>query len=207
MYAGKYIIGVTGPIGAGKSTVIRILQELGADVIDADRVAHEVMAPGGAAYEAVVKAFGSDILTRDGHIDRARLARIVFGDPDALKRLESIVHPAVFEEIKRRIEKSDRPVIALEAIKLLEAGLSITICDQVWVVLADPQVQMARLKARGMDEEEARRRMAAQMSMEAYRRRADVVIDNSGSLEDLRRQVEAAWRHLMASVGKDDKRA
>ncbi len=200
MYAGKYIIGVTGPIGAGKSTVIRILRELGADAIDADQVAHEVMEPGGAAYRAVVEAFGPGILTDNGRIDRARLAQIVFRDPEALKRLESIVHPAVFEEIKRRIEASDRAVIALEAIKLLEAGLSITICDEVWVVVADPQVQMRRLRERGMDEGEARRRMAAQLPREAYVRRADVVIDNSGSLEALRQQVERVWQRVLSRV-------
>ncbi len=205
MYAGKYIIGVTGPIGTGKSTVIRILRELGADTIDADKVAHEVMEPGGAAYQAVVEAFGPHILTDDGHIDRRRLAHIVFRDADALKRLESIVHPAVFEEVKRRIEMSDRPIVALEAIKLLEAGLSITICDEIWVVVADPQVQIKRLQERGMDESEARRRMAAQLSREEYERRADVVIDNSGSLDELRHQVEHAWQHVVARLGRSDR--
>ncbi len=195
-YQGKYIIGVTGPIGAGKSTVLRILRDLGADIIDADQVAHEVMEPGGTAYDQVVAEFGPDILTSDGRIDRKRLADRVFSDPEALQRLESIVHPAVFESIKERIARSPRPVIALEAIKLLEAGLSLQLCDEVWVVVADEDVQMARLRERGMSENEARRRLAAQLPRSEYERHADVVIDNSGSLDDLRRQVEAAWRRI-----------
>lgn len=197
-YAGKYVIGITGPIGSGKSTVLRILRELGAETIDADKVAHDVMEPGGAAYDAVVAEFGQEILNPDGRIDRKRLGQIVFNNPDALRRLERIVHPAVFEEIKRRVAESTHAVVALEAIKLLEAGLSITICDEVWAVVVDPGVQMARLRERGMSEDEARRRIAAQMSQEEYARRADVVIDNSGDLDHLRRQVEAAWRRIMS---------
>lgn len=199
-YQGKYIVGITGPIGAGKSTVLRILRQLGADTIDADQIAREVMEPGGAAYEAVVAAFGPRILADDGRIDRGRLADIVFSDPQALRRLEGIVHPAVFEAVKRRIEESHRPVIALEAIKLLEAGLSLTLCDEVWVVVADQAVQLQRLRARGVPEEEALRRLAAQMPREEYIRRADVVIDNSGSLDDLRQQVEAAWASVQARL-------
>ncbi|NPA90530.1 MAG: dephospho-CoA kinase [Chloroflexi bacterium] len=196
-YAGKYIIGVTGPIGAGKSTVLRILRELGAEVIDADQVAREVMEPGGRAYEKVVRAFGPDILTSDGRIDRQRLAQVVFNDPEALRRLEAIVHPAVFEEIKQRIAQSPRPIVALEAIKLLEAGLSITICDEVWVIIVDKDVQLERLRERGMSEEDARRRMAAQLSPEEYIRHADVVIDNSRDLAHLRAQVERAWQRAL----------
>ncbi len=195
-YAGKRVIGITGPIGTGKSAVLKILEELGAEVIDADKVAHQVMEPGGAAYEAVVAEFGPDILRPDGHIDRARLADIVFNDPDALRRLERIVHPAVFQEIKGRIEATDKSIVALEAIKLLEAGLSLSLCDEVWVVVADEQVQLERLKQRGMSEAEARRRLAAQMPRAEYERRADVVIDNSGSLAELRQQVEQQWRRL-----------
>ncbi len=199
-YQGKYVIGVTGPIGAGKSTVLRILRQLGADTIDADQIAREVMEPGGAAYEAVVAAFGPRILADNGRIDRGRLADIVFSNPQALRRLEGIVHPAVFEAVKRRIEESNRPVIALEAIKLLEAGLSLTLCDEVWVVVADQAVQLQRLRARGVPEEEALRRLAAQMPREEYIRRADVVIDNSGSLDDLRQQVETAWANVQARL-------
>ena len=199
-YQGKYIVGITGPIGAGKSTVLRILRQLGADTIDADQIAREVMEPGGAAYDAVVAAFGPRILADNGRIDRGRLADIVFSDPQALRRLEGIVHPAVFEAVKRRIEESNRPVIALEAIKLLEAGLSLTLCDEVWVVVADQAVQLQRLRARGVPEEEALRRLAAQMPREEYIRRADVVIDNRGSLDDLRQQVEAAWASVQARL-------
>ena len=207
MYAGKFVIGVTGPIGSGKSTVLRILEELGAEVIDADKVAHEVMEPGGRAYDAVVAEFGREILLPDGRIDRKRLAQVVFNEPEALKRLEAIVHPAVFEEIKRRVAASERPIVALEAIKLLEAGLSITICDEIWVVVVDEDVQMQRLRQRGMSEEEARRRLAAQLPRSEYERRADVVIENNGDMDALRRQVEAAWarvwQRVQASAGSD----
>lgn len=201
-YRGKYVIGITGPIGSGKSTVLRVLRELGAEVIDADRVAHEVMEPGGAAYDAVVAAFGPDILGEDGRIDRRRLAARVFANREDLRRLERIVHPAVFEAVKQRIEQSRSPVIALEAIKLLEAGLSITLCDEIWVVVADEGVQLARLQARGVSEEEARRRLAAQLPREEYERHAHVIIDNSGSLDDLRRQVQAAWASLQQRLEK-----
>lgn len=201
MYAGKYIIGVTGPIGAGKSTVLSILRELGAEVIDADKVAHEVMEPSGAAYKAVISLFGTDVLQPDGRIDRARLARIVFNDPEALKRLEAAVHPAVFEEVKRRVALSQKPVVALEAIKLLEAGLSITLCDEVWVVVVDEDVQIQRLRERGMSKPEVRRRLAAQLPRSQYERRADVVIDNSGNKGALRRQVEVAWARVRKKVG------
>ncbi len=199
-YAGKYIIGITGPIGAGKSTVLRLLQERGAEVIDADKVAHEVMAPGGTAYQQVIAAFGREILQTDGQINRQRLARQVFSDPQALRRLEAIVHPAVYENIKARIERTEKPIVAIEAIKLLEAGLSLTLCDEVWVVLIDPKVQQQRLAERGMSPSEVQRRLAAQLSPEEYRRRADVVLDNSDDLEHLRQQVEHAWQKVLAKV-------
>ncbi len=196
------VIGLTGNIATGKSTVTRLLAELGAHVIDADQVAHQAIAPDGPAYRAVLEAFGSDLAQEDSTIDRQRLAEIVFADPAALARLEAIVHPAVFklirEEIRRVAAAADpdgpQPVVVIEAIKLLEAGLSATLCDQVWVVTASPEQQIQRLtRQRGMSETEARRRMAAQSPQAVKVRQADVVIDNSGSLEDTAAQVQAAW--------------
>lgn len=195
-YAGKYVIGVTGTIGTGKSTVLRILEESGAEVIDADRVAHEVMEPGGPAYQAVVEAFGPEILDPDGRVNRRKLGELVFNDRESLARLEQIVHPVVFETIKKRVANTSRPVVVIEAIKLLEAGLSVTICDEVWVVVADPEVQLARLRERGVGEAEARRRLAMQTPQAQLVERADVVIDNNYDLDALRRQVMAQWERL-----------
>ena len=197
------VIGLTGNIATGKSTVAALLAELGAHVIDADRVAHRAMAPGGPAYQAVLDAFGTDLVRPDGSIDRRRLGQIVFGDPAALARLEAIVHPAVFDLVRAEIERiaanwqgdEPEPVVVIEAIKLLEAGMSVTLCDQVWVVTAPPAQQLRRLvKQRGLSEAEARQRMAVQGAQEEKARRADVVIDNGGSLDEVRAQVRAAWQ-------------
>ncbi|HEY63165.1 MAG TPA: dephospho-CoA kinase [Caldilineae bacterium] len=196
------VIGLTGNIGTGKSTVLRMLAELGAHTIDADQVAHEAIAPGGAAYRGVIEAFGPDILREDGSVDRRKLAEIVFSDPAKLARLEAIVHPAVYTLLKRRIAciearvdpDGPEPVIVIEAIKLLEAGLSRSLCDQVWVVTAPLERQLDRLmRGRGVTKEEALRRLASQSPQEEKVRQADVVIDNSGSLERTAAQVRKAW--------------
>ena len=196
-----YVIGLTGNIGTGKSTVLAYLAELGARVIDADKIAHEVMLPGGPAYEAVLAAFGPGILADDGHIDRARLGAIVFADPQALARLESIVHPAVFARTQELVAAAKEPIVVIEAIKLLESGMARRMCDAVWVVTARPAVALARLIAqRGMDEAEARRRLDNQMPEAEKVTHADMVIDNSGSLEETRQQVKAAWQQVMRSL-------
>ncbi|MCD6289510.1 MAG: dephospho-CoA kinase [Anaerolineae bacterium] len=202
------VIGLTGNIATGKSTVARMLAELGAHVIDADKVAHQAMAPGGPAYQAVLDAFGADLAREDGTIDRGRLAEIVFNNPAALKRLEAIVHPAVYELIRQELEHIEaetppgkaEPVVVIEAIKLLESGLVLSLCDQVWVVTASPERQLQRLwEQRGMSEEEARRRMAAQSPQEVKVRQADVVIRNDGALEETVSQVRAAWQAFVES--------
>ncbi len=196
------VIGLTGNIATGKSAVTRMLAGLGAHVIDADAVAHRVIAPGGRAYHAVLEAFGSDLVQEDGTINRRRLAEIVFADPAALTRLEAIVHPAVYESVRQEISRIEakadpeglEPVVVIEAIKLLEARMSVSLCDQVWVVTAAPEQQLRRLiEQRGMSEAEAHRRMAAQSPQAVKVQRADVVIDNSGTLEDTAAQVRAAW--------------
>ncbi|HHH42383.1 MAG TPA: dephospho-CoA kinase [Chloroflexi bacterium] len=190
------LIGLTGNIATGKSTVAQMLGGLGATVIDADRVAHEVMRAGSPAYAAVVKAFGPGILGPEGEIDRARLGRIVFSDPDALARLEGLVHPAVIQEVARRIQGAPTPVVVVEAIKLIEAGMAEG-CESVWVTTCPPEEQVRRLMIeRGMSREEAERRVLAQPPQEEKLARADVVIDTSGSLSQTRSQVEAAWARL-----------
>lgn len=196
-----YVIGLTGNIGVGKSTVLAYLASLGARTVDADRLAHEVMRPGGPAYDAVVSAFGPGILAPDGRIDRAKVAAIVFADPQALARLEAILHPAVIARVEEIVAKAVEPVIVVEAIKLLESGLAARLCDEVWVVVARPEVALARLAAqRGMSEAEARRRLANQMPEREKVAQATVVIDNSGPPEETQKQVEAAWQRIVKKI-------
>lgn len=191
------VIGLTGNIGVGKSTVAALLADLGAYVIDADRVAHAVMAPGQPAYQQIVAAFGPGIAPGGGPIDRARLGQIVFVDAQALARLEQIVHPAVFERIQELLQQAQAPVVVIEAIKLLEAGYSINLCDVVWVVTAPREQQIQRLMAsRGLSRDEAVLRIDAQPPQAQKVAQADVVIDNSGSLDEVRRQVQLAWQAL-----------
>jgi dephospho-CoA kinase len=195
------IIGLTGNIGTGKTTVLRMLAARGAYTLDADAIAHRVMEPGGSAYEAVVAAFGPEILNADGTINRRRLAQIVFADPASLVRLEQIVHPAVRDAINALIAQTTAPVVVIEAIKLLEAGMAVTLCDQVWVVTSPVEQQVERLMAeRGMSREEAMARMAAQSPQAFKIGQADVIIENNGTLADLERQVEAAWQRLGVTV-------
>lgn len=194
-------IGLTGNIGTGKSTVLRYLAERGAAVIDADALAHQAIAPGGPAYQAVVDLFGTQILAPDGSIDRKALGAIVFADPSKLAQLEAIVHPAVFELAQRILNETDAPVIVIEAIKLLESGRLLKLCDEVWVVTADEASQLRRLMhGRGMSEAEARQRMAAQSPQEEKIRQATRVIDNSGSLEQLYEQLDRLWREVVNST-------
>jgi len=196
-----YIIGLTGNIATGKSTVAHILRDLGAEVIDADRLAHSVMEPGTDVWRAIRQAFGPEVVGPDGAIDRRRLGAIVFADPAALARLEAIVHPAVGRELVRRLEalrSQPQPpsVVVIEAIKLLESSLA-SLCNAVWVVVAPREAQLERLvRMRGLTPEEAEARINAQPPVEPKLARADVVLYNDGSLDHLRCQVEEAWRRI-----------
>jgi dephospho-CoA kinase len=188
------VIGLTGGIGTGKSAVLADLVSLGAAGIDADQVARQVMTPGGAAYAGVVAEFGAEILTAEGQIDRGRLGQRVFADPAALARLEAIVHPAVAAAIAGRVAATRAPVVVIEAIKLLEAGLSRALCDEVWVTRCTLRQQIARLRAgRGMAEDEVRRRRASQMPARQMVAQADRVIDTGGTRGETGAQVVAAW--------------
>lgn len=199
-----YLIGLTGNIATGKSTVGRMLAELGVRYIDADEVAHEAVARGGPAFAEVVAAFGVGILDVNGEIDRRRLGSIVFSDAARLRQLEEIVHPAVSARISQTLATTGEEVVVLDAIKLLESGLR-AMCDVVWVVTCPRQQQLARLmRTRGLTTEEALLRINAQPPQEEKARRADVVIDNGGSLASTRRQVKAAWaavKRQMATKG------
>jgi dephospho-CoA kinase len=195
------LIGLTGNIGTGKSTVAGMLAELGAGTIDADKVAHEVMQAGTPAHARIVEAFGSEVVGHDGEIDRARLGALVFADPAALARLEATVHPATMEVIHRRINATPADVVVVEAIKLIEVGMA-DACDSVWVTTCRPDQQIHRIMGgRGLSRAEAQRRVQAQPPQEEKVARADVVIDTSGALSRTRAQVRAAWERLTRRAG------
>lgn len=190
------VIGLTGNIGCGKSTVARILQELGAEVIDADRIAHQIMAPPGPVYDSIVREFGPGILTPAGAIDRKKLGQIVFSDPAALQRLDALVHPTIRATIRAMIQSSRSPVVVVEAIKLIEAGIHRE-CDRIWIVTCRREQQIARLTAtRGLTVAEAEQRINAQGPIEEKLALADLIIDNSDGLDATRQQVISAWQAL-----------
>ncbi len=196
VFPDKYVIGLTGNIATGKSVVRKMLEHLGAYGIDADRLAHRAIARGAPGYAPVVETFGRWIVGPDGEIDRRKLGRIVFGDPEALAQLEAIIHPLVEQAIHYLVRNTPHKVVVIEAIKLLESGLH-KLCDAIWVVDAPPEVQMERLiKQRGMHADEARQRIMAQPPQSLKRARADVIIDNSRTYEYTWRQVVDAWMKI-----------
>ena len=190
------IIGLTGPIGCGKTTVAGWLAERGAVIVDADVVAREVTAPGQPAHDAIISLFGDGVRATDSTLDRAALGRVVFRDPVYLAQLEAIVHPVVrprILELVAEAAKAGAPAVVVEAIKLVEGGLS-TICDEVWLVTCDPVVQRERIVDRGASRADADERMAAQAGMtDRLRPHATRVIDTSGPTADARTRVAAAW--------------
>jgi dephospho-CoA kinase len=199
--AASLVVGLTGGIGCGKSTVAGILAELGALVIDADRLGHEAYRPGSEGFRRVREAFGPGVVAPDGTIDRHALGRVVFADPAARERLNAIAHPLIAEEIRRRVTAAraggfDGPIV-VEAAVLVEAGWR-TLVDRLWVVSADRETAIARVAAaRGLPREEVERRIDAQIADAERRRAADLVIDNRGTPGALRAQVETAWRRLV----------
>ena len=201
------VIGLTGNIAVGKSTVASMLAELGAWVLDADRLAHELMSPGTDVHRRICKQFGAQVLSTpedpQSAIDRRALGDIVFRDPEALRALEEIVHPAVVAETLRRLAACAAEVAVIEAIKLLEAEMH-RYCDMVWVITATREQQMERLmQTRGLTEDEAAVRIDAQPPAEDKIARADVVIDNSASIEATRAQVVAAWQCIAGALAVD----
>jgi len=193
----KYIIGLTGSIGTGKSVVRRMLEHLGAYGIDADALAHRAMAKGAPGYEPILNTFGQFLLTPDGQIDRGRLGRIVFNDPQALAALEAIIHPLVLQAVDVLIRRSMHKVIVVEAIKLLETNL-VDMCDGTWLVYTPPEIQMMRLvQNRKMTEKEAWSRINSQVPQESRFGRADAIIKNVGSFDDTWQQVVTAWQRFV----------
>jgi dephospho-CoA kinase len=196
-WADKFVIGLTGNIGTGKSVIRRMLEHLGAYGIDADALSHRAMAKGAPAYEPILDIFGRYLLDKDGEIDREKLGRLVFSDADALSRLEAIIHPLVEQAVDLIIRRSSQKVIVIEAIKLLESKLA-DYCDNIWVVYTPPEIQLHRLtNLRGMREKDARQRITNQIPQENRLARATVVIKNVSTFEDTWRQVTTAWqRHV-----------
>ncbi len=197
------IIGLTGGIASGKSVVSGMLAERGALVIDADKVGHEAYAPGSACYDDVIAAFGADIVAADGQIDRKALGAKVFGNPAERNRLEGIVWPWMRETMRKRFDDlraESVPFIVLEAAVLIEAGWT-PLVDQVWVVIVAPEIARERIVRRnGLTPEQADQRIAAQLTNDERATHAQVIIDNSGTIEELRVRLAAAWDGLAANA-------
>lgn len=196
------ILGLTGNIASGKTTIGLMLLELGAtEYVDADLVVHELYLPGRPLVAQLTAAFGDEIRDAEGGVDRRKLGQIVFGDTQKLRLLESLVHPEVQSALVGRMRALPPDGIGvLDAVKLVESGYA-PICHGVWLVTCPPEMQLQRLIAnRGLSEVEARQRLAAQPPLEPKRAAATEVIDNSGSVDDLRRLVTSAWERFLVSL-------
>ena len=198
------LVGLTGSIATGKSTVSQMFAHLGARVIDADLLAREVVMPGQPAYAKIVEEFGAGVVQEDGHLDRKTLGAVVFADPAKRKRLEEITHPAIRvrqQRILSVLEEEDHEGIVIWDVALLFETGGVARMDRVVVVYTDPDTELARLMARdGIREEQARARMATQMPVAEKAKRAHYVIDNSGERVDTERQVKAVYESLLAEL-------
>jgi dephospho-CoA kinase len=194
------IIGLAGGIGSGKSTAARLLAELGAVVIDLDTTGNEALKKGGGAYQKSVREFGEGIVGENGEINRAKLSEIVFNDREALKRLNKIIHPEIDKTVDKKIREYRRQgvkVLVLEAAVMLEAARAWQ-ADEIWVMVANEKTVLERLKARsGFNEEDAKARIRSQMTNEERIKLADVVINNDGTLDELKAKVKAEWERLL----------
>jgi dephospho-CoA kinase len=190
-----FVIGVTGKIACGKTSVLEILREKGVETIDADQVYHKLIQPRLPLWETLRSAFGNGIIATDGQIDRQALGAIVFSDPEALLRLDALTHPAVINAIERQIAGSNSEVLAVDGVKLVESGMD-QICDVVWRVTCERTTQLERLTRRnGISAAEADRRISAQPSPPVTTR-PEAVIANDADFATLRIEVEVAWKSL-----------
>ena len=193
------LVGLTGGIGSGKSTVARMLRDRGAVVLDADVFARDAVRAGSDAFRAILRRFGADIVATDGELDRAKLAGIVFANRGALDDLEAIVHPEVRRMLADAIQAeldTDHVVVLVNPL-LIEMGTHRD-CDVVVVVSTEPQTQVTRSMARGMEEADVRARIAAQLPLDERAQQADVLLDNEGSLDELEAEVDVLWRDILA---------
>jgi dephospho-CoA kinase len=197
------LVGLTGGIASGKSTVSAMLAERGGEVIDADHIARQVVMPGTPAWCKIRDHFGPGVLFADGSIDRQALADLVFADPAKLTLLNEITHPAIFARIADLLEAhhDQDEVVVLDAALLIEAGLAEGV-DVLVVVHSPREIQVERLAAKGMGERDASARIAAQLAPERRLERADIVIDNTGSLEELGRRVDQLWAELQRRLAQ-----
>jgi len=197
------IIGLTGGFGSGKSTVARFLAELGAVVIDADKVGHEALETGTETWQEVVAAFGRGIIGADGAVDRQKLGAIVFRNPAARARLNQIMHPRIYERVKARIAEYKRKgadIVVVEAPLLLEVGWKVMV-DEVWTMSTPEKTVLKRLREqKGLSEAQSLARIHAQITDEERTRQADVVIDTDCTLDELKGRVEALWRKLCSRI-------
>ena len=198
-------LGLTGGIGSGKSTAAKILAEFGAPIIDADKVAHTTYAPDGAAYDAVIAAFGAEIVAVDRTIDRKKLGAIVFGNPDRLNKLTSIVWPATFKSIRAQLDglraSGEKIPVVVEAAILIEASWQ-PLCDEIWLVRASRQAVIDRIeRQRGLKPAETEARIRAQLSDDERAKHASLVIDNDGSLDALREVLKRVWSDAVRRNG------
>jgi dephospho-CoA kinase len=195
------VIGLTGNIGSGKSTVSRRLAELGAKVVDTDQTAREVVAPDTAGLDEIVKAFGNSVLTPAGELDRSKMGAIVFRDPKARAKLESIVHPLILSKVTKIIKEYRKgqnpgPALILEVPLLIESGMH-HLVDEIWLVAVNPETQLQRVLSRdGLSIEQALQRIKAQMPQEQKKEYATKVIDNNGSFEETTGSVDKLWSEL-----------
>ena len=201
---GSLLIGLTGGIASGKSTVLQHLRQAGYSVIDADKLGHKVLEQGNPGYNKVVKCFGNEILNPDGSVNRTALGRIVFVDAEKLKQLNEISHPIIAEMIQKEFEESvsdsNGGIVFLEAALLIEANWY-KVCGHIWVVSLDPTVALSRLKERdNLSENEAKLRVGAQLDQEERLAYADVVLQNEGTPEELFTQTQQALRELKQSM-------
>ena len=201
-WEGKYVIGLTGNIAMGKSLVRRMLEHLGAYTIDADGLAHQVMAPGAPAYKPTILTFGQWILDAEKRIDRAKLGAVAFSHPEALRRLEAITHPIIGRGIDTLIKRARHKVVVVEAIKLLEGNLADQV-DAIWVVDANEEHQLERLLKRNISRLEAAKRIRMQNPQSEKIERASVVIKNDGTPEETWAQVRAAWSKIEGAAQEE----
>jgi len=197
------IVGLTGGIASGKSTVSLLLKNKGAVIIDADEISRNILIPGKPAWTKVIEHFGEKVLRDDKNIDRKKLAQIVFSDKKELELLNSITHPIIIEEIKRQLEyykKEDEEVVVIDAALLLELGLN-SLVDEVWVVAVDEKTQLERLMLRekNLSRKEALKRIKSQMPLQDKLKYAQRIIDNTGEIERTKKQLDEIWRGILKS--------